>query len=146
MVLNAAPQWSAGIALDHPEVLRIGCFGSHARGAAGVGSDLDLVMVVTKSDRPFPQRPLDYDTLSPPVPTELLVCTAAEWHSLLGETTRFNTTLQQETVWLLDRHPVTRRPPHPPVLRYARDRRTCAAPVASARACQRPRLQGSPSP
>jgi uncharacterized protein len=102
-VLDAAHEWCARIAANHPEVLRIGCFGSYARGSAGVGSDLDLVMVVTRSDRPFPERPLDYDTLSLPVPTELLIYTVAEWNKLANEPSRFSRTLREETRWLLDR-------------------------------------------
>jgi predicted nucleotidyltransferase len=37
----------------HPEVVRVGYFGSYARGDWGVGSDLDLIIIVDRSDEPF---------------------------------------------------------------------------------------------
>jgi hypothetical protein len=61
-----------------PGLLALGYFGSYARGDHGVGSDLDLVLVVEASELPPWQRaaPLPLEEL--PVPTEALVYTLPE--------------------------------------------------------------------
>ncbi|WP_376791658.1 nucleotidyltransferase domain-containing protein [Thermoflexus sp.] len=51
--------WAERVARERPEVLRIGYFGSYARGDWGVGSDLDLVVIVRRSDLPFERRAVD---------------------------------------------------------------------------------------
>ena len=44
-VVAALHRWVEHAVLGRDDVLRIGYFGSYARGDAGVGSDLDLVIV-----------------------------------------------------------------------------------------------------
>jgi len=63
-------------------VVQIGYFGSYARGDWGVGSDLDVVIVVDKADQPFAMRAVEWDTLDLPVPTDVLVYTEAEWERM----------------------------------------------------------------
>ncbi len=96
----AARHWASEQRRRHPELLRLGYFGSYARGDWGVGSDLDLIALVTDSSRPFQDRPLDWDLASLPVPAEILVYTLAEWTRLQREGGRFVRTLDAETVWL----------------------------------------------
>ena len=43
---KAVRSWAQAEAKRHPELQRLGYFGSYARGDWGVGSDLDLVAVV----------------------------------------------------------------------------------------------------
>jgi predicted nucleotidyltransferase len=43
---------------EHDAVVRIGYFGSYARGDWGVGSDLDVIAVVAFSDEAFTRRAL----------------------------------------------------------------------------------------
>jgi hypothetical protein len=74
----AARAWAAEQRILHPELLRLGYFGSYARGDWGVGSDLDLIAVVSGADRPFRERPLDWDLDGLPVPAEILVYTSEE--------------------------------------------------------------------
>jgi predicted nucleotidyltransferase len=83
--------------------VRLGCFGSYARGDAGVGSDLDPVAVVDSTDRPFLERPRDWSTERLPVPTELLVYTTEEWDRLQHDGGRFARTLATEASWVFDR-------------------------------------------
>jgi predicted nucleotidyltransferase len=80
--------------------LRLGYFGSYARGDWGVGSDLDLVVVVSESHRPFAERALDFDVAGLPVPAELLVYTDTEWRELEQRHDRFAERLRAETVWV----------------------------------------------
>jgi predicted nucleotidyltransferase len=97
---SAARRWALGLRRQHPELLRIGYFGSYARGDWGVGSDLDLIAVVSTSDRPFESRPLDWDLSSLPVPAEILVYTESEWLGLGQDGGRFAAALRNETRWL----------------------------------------------
>jgi predicted nucleotidyltransferase len=84
----------------HPGLLRAGYFGSYARGDWGVGSDLDLVLVVRESGERFERRALNWDLDGLPVPADLLVYTAQEWQCLQAEAGRFARTLAGETVWV----------------------------------------------
>ncbi len=54
-------------------------FGSCARGDWGVGSDLDIVVVLRSSDVAFTRRALAVDATALPVPADVLVYTVAEW-------------------------------------------------------------------
>jgi len=76
--------------------------GSYARGDWGVGSDLDLVLVVRQSSEPFHRRGLAFGLDSLPVPADLLVYTEEEFERLLEAGTRFAETLKRETVWVYD--------------------------------------------
>jgi predicted nucleotidyltransferase len=93
-------EWAGEEAPRHPGLLRLGYFGSYARGDAGVGSDLDLIAVVESSPDPFERRALGWDLSSLPVPAEILVYSREEWERLQQEGGRFARTLQQEARWL----------------------------------------------
>jgi predicted nucleotidyltransferase len=91
------------VAGKHPDVLHIAYFGSYARGTWGPGSDLDLLVIVESSPRPFIDRPLDFDLTSLPVPAEVLVYTRAEWEALAAQSPRFHAALQRDAVWIYER-------------------------------------------
>jgi predicted nucleotidyltransferase len=95
-VLNALHRWIK--ANKRADVLRIGCFGSYARNDFGVGSDCDIIIIVDKSDIPFEQRSLQWDTTSLPVPAELLVYTQEEWRGMKGS--RFRREVERHAVLL----------------------------------------------
>lgn len=82
--------------------MRVGLFGSYARGDAGVGSDLDLVVVLQDSDADFSYRAAAFDTTGLPVPCDLLVYTLEEWADVSARG-RFGRVLTEETVWLAKR-------------------------------------------
>ncbi len=100
-VRGAVRRWAGEQATARPGLLRLGYFGSYARGDAGVGSDLDLVAVVQESARPFEARARDWDLTTLPVPAEILVYTRPEWDRLQARGGRFADTLARETVWVL---------------------------------------------
>ncbi len=79
----------------------MGLFGSYARGDAGVGSDLDLVVLVRDAAEPFEQRALAYDATSLPVPADVLVYTLEEWERMMAEG-GLPHTVARDVVWLLD--------------------------------------------
>ena len=99
----AARAFARAEAERRPELVRLGYFGSYARGDAGVGSDLDLVAVVESSGIPFERRAANWDLARLPVPAEVLVYTAAEWAAMETRGDRFARVLRTESVWLLDR-------------------------------------------
>lgn len=91
--------WVKKVLRNRTDVLRIGVFGSYARGDWGVGSDLDLFIIVRDSVQPFDRRPAEWDTSELPVPTDLLVYTEHEWRDMNREG-RFSDTLRREVVWV----------------------------------------------
>ncbi|MEW6072505.1 MAG: nucleotidyltransferase domain-containing protein [Planctomycetota bacterium] len=97
---EAARSWAAREAPRHPGLIRIGYFGSYARGDAGVGSDLDLVALVEAAAEPFASRGVAWELESLPVPAEILVYTRAEWDRLREGGGRLGAVLAHETVWV----------------------------------------------
>jgi predicted nucleotidyltransferase len=84
-------------------VLKIGYFGSYARGDWGVGSDLDLIIIVKSSRQPFERRSVEWNVTELPVPADVLVYTEEEWQSL--STRLSHQTVVQEAVWVYQRGP-----------------------------------------
>lgn len=99
MVEKALRVWVERMVQGRGDVLRIGYFGSYARGDWGVGSDLDLVIVVEHSKQPFFRRSIEWDTTLLPVPVDILVYTQDEWQRLHRQG-RFYQTMKRETVWV----------------------------------------------
>ncbi|MDH7578360.1 MAG: nucleotidyltransferase domain-containing protein [Bacillota bacterium] len=96
---RAVRHWAEKIVRSRPDVLAIAYFGSYARGDWGVGSDLDLVMIVKESPGPFTERACEWDTTDLPVPVDLLVYTEDEWGSM-KERNRFREAVEKEGVWV----------------------------------------------
>jgi predicted nucleotidyltransferase len=78
-------------------------FGSYARQQSGVGSDLDILVVVEGSKQLFWERAVEFDTLELPVPAEILVYTRDEWDAAADETSGFLSTIRNEAVWVYRR-------------------------------------------
>ena len=96
---EALRRWAAKAVRDRRDVARIGYFGSYARGDWGVGSDLDLIIVVERSDQPFERRASGWDTTGLPVQADVLVYTRAEW-DLRDRRRKFLQMLENEAVWV----------------------------------------------
>lgn len=96
---HAVRRWAETVSQERKDIIRIGYFGSYARGDWGVGSDLDLVIIVKSSELPFHRRAIEWDTMELPVPTDVVVYTEAEWPRLNPQT-RFFKMLRDETVWV----------------------------------------------
>ncbi len=100
---QAVRAWAQALAARRTDVLAIGYIGSYARGDWGVGSDLDIIIVLRDSPLPLAERARQFDATQLPVPADVLVYTEREFTSLLEADTRFARALQREIVWL---HPV----------------------------------------
>jgi hypothetical protein len=100
---NAVSDWARKVSQEHPKIIRIGYVGSYARGDWGVGSDLDLIIFLERSERSFWQRALDLPLPDLPVPADMLVYIMDEWQSLAKQGTRFYKTVQREARWVYAR-------------------------------------------
>lgn len=100
---RAVRTWARDATGRHLGTIKLGYFGSYARGDWGVGSDLDLIAVVDHTDAAFENRSLEWDLEGLPVPAQLLVYTNSEWEALLREGGRFARTLERESVWVFER-------------------------------------------
>jgi len=90
--------WVEKAKKDKPEVLGIGYFGSYSRNDWGVGSDLDVIIILKSSSLPFLRRSVEWDTREIPVPVDLLIYTEEEWQSLSNS--RFYKVVMNEAVWI----------------------------------------------
>ncbi len=91
--------WAERVVATRPEVLKVGYFGSYARGDWGPGSDLDLLVIVDHATEPFERRGARWDSTDLPVPAELLVYTTDEWERL-PQRGRFYSTVMREAIWV----------------------------------------------
>jgi hypothetical protein len=96
----AVRAWARAELRRRPELVRLGYFGSYATGTWGVGSDLDLVAVVSSAEEPFERRAVSWDLIALPVPAEILIYTRREWNRLLERGGRFARVLATETIWV----------------------------------------------
>ncbi|HEX2237774.1 MAG TPA: hypothetical protein VHJ19_05335 [Gammaproteobacteria bacterium] len=62
--------------------MRLGYFGSYARGDWGVGNGLDVVAIVAAADAPFERRGLQWDLSNLPVPRSYSFSPFEEWKAL----------------------------------------------------------------
>lgn len=95
-VLEAAAQ---------PELEGVGVFGSYGRGDAGVGSDLDLLLVLRQCELPIWERLRPWDTADLPLATDLLVYSRREWESLPQWNPKLAATLERDLRWLITPSP-----------------------------------------
>ena len=97
---QAARAWAQSVVAKRRDVHRIAYFGSYARGDWGVGSDLDLLVILERSDIPYSERSLAFDLSSFPVPAELIVYTLEEWNAMGEQGSRLVRTVESEGVWI----------------------------------------------
>lgn len=98
---RAVREWAGEVGRSRPEAVRIGYFGSYARGDWGVGSDVDLVVLLDRCDEPLIQRAARWDTNRLPVPADVLVYTLEELQR--AQDSGFGRKLTSEVVWVYER-------------------------------------------
>ncbi len=77
-VERAVRDWAARIGAERSEVRRIVWFGSRVNGIPSPGSDVDVCLVLARSDKPFRERAGDYLPLGFPVGLDLFPYTVEE--------------------------------------------------------------------
>jgi hypothetical protein len=71
MVDSAVRQWAQKVYREKKDIHRIGYFGSW--GDWGVGSDLEIIVIRDRADRPIERRALGWDASEIPVGVDLLI-------------------------------------------------------------------------
>ena len=99
-VLGAARRWASALRRRDSTVWLVGCIGSYARGDWGVGSDLDVIVVLAHSSLSRAQRYARYYPDDLPVPADLWVYTQAEGRSLEQHSAQLWQRIQRELVTL----------------------------------------------
>jgi predicted nucleotidyltransferase len=99
-VLGELHAWAVQERLVHPEINRIGLFGSYAKGTFAPGSDIDILILVRESVEPrWFMRAAGFDTLRLSVGADLFVYTEAEAMRMRESSSWFRHILQ-EIVWI----------------------------------------------
>lgn len=81
-VKQAVASFAAQVRKQHPEVERVIWFGSWVNGIPAPGSDVDLCLILSSSDKPIRDRIPDYLPLGFPVGIDLFAYTKEEFERL----------------------------------------------------------------
>jgi hypothetical protein len=100
-VLAEAQLWAQEQNALRPALAHVGVFGSYGRGDAGVGSDLDILLVDSAATGPQQQRLLQWPLARLPLSCDALVLTPTEFQELLANGSRMTIELQRDLRWLL---------------------------------------------
>ncbi len=100
-VLAEAQLWAQDQKAFRPALAKVGVFGSYGRGDAGVGSDLDLLLVDGSATGPQHQRLLTWPLEHLPLSCDALVLTLIELQELLANGSRMAIELQRDLRWLV---------------------------------------------
>ena len=141
-VLRAAALWAERQRCNHGDLLAVGVFGSYGRGDAGVGSDLDLVLILRECSAPLWERLRRWDTGSLPLACDLLVYSLEEWRGLPGWNPRLATALRNDTRWLAGQPPLAFIQEAAP---SGQDDGSCASGETEPRHCRSPQQKSGES-
>ena len=101
-VLEAARTWAEQLRRDYQEVVRVGYFGSYARGDYVPGSDLDVLIELSRSDLPhWRDRAVRYRPDSFPVGMDVFAYTSDALAALRAASAAFIKTIDVEIGWLV---------------------------------------------
>jgi len=81
-VEQAVASYVAGLRAKYPQIERAIWFGSWVNGQPRPGSDVDLCLIVSASDKPARERAVALLPVGFPVGIDLFVYTRAEWERL----------------------------------------------------------------
>jgi len=99
-VVRQLKDYAKSIKRMHPEVERVGYFGSYATDTYGPASDVDLLIILRRSDRRFLDRIPDF------IPDNLSICcdvfpyTSEEIKKMQGQNNPWIRHVLGEAVWL----------------------------------------------
>jgi len=84
-VWDSLKKFTGQLKKEHPEIERIIVFGSLVRDDCVPGSDVDLLIVLGKSDKPFLERITDYMPSRFPVGVDIFPYTRQELKTMIKE-------------------------------------------------------------
>lgn len=93
-IAHAVETYVADLRRLHPEVRRIIWFGSWVNGLPAPGSDVDLCLIVSHSDKPRRERTADYLPVGFPVGVDLFVVTEEEFARLAKDSPGWHETIR----------------------------------------------------
>ena len=102
-VLREVSDWAERQGQVHPSLQRVGVFGSYGRGTAGVGSDLDLLLIDAAAEGPQHGRLLHWPLEQLPLCCDALVLTPVELDTLMASGQRMARELQRDARWIWQR-------------------------------------------
>jgi len=85
VVWDSLKKFTGQLKKKHPEIERIIVFGSLVRDDCVPGSDVDLLIVLGKSDKPFLERITDYMPSKFPVGVDIFPYTRQELKTMIKE-------------------------------------------------------------
>ncbi|MFZ9149142.1 MAG: nucleotidyltransferase domain-containing protein [Vulcanococcus sp.] len=100
-VLAEVETWALAQRDSHPDLTRVGVFGSYGRGDASVGSDLDLLLVDESATGAQSERLRHWPLEQLPLSCDALVLTSVELESLLASGSRMAQELKRDLRWIL---------------------------------------------
>lgn len=103
--MTAARNWAVSLARRDPLVQAIFCIGSCARGDYGVGSDFDVIVLISDTNMSLVERRRNYEPTELPVPADVWVYTVSEWSALGIERPHLVQRLKTEAIALFERVP-----------------------------------------
>ena len=101
-VLQAARAWARNLQRHDPAVEQVLCVGSCVRGDWGVGSDLDVIVIIQTEGLSPVERRKRYEPTNVPVPADVWVYTQPEWDAFREGNPILWRRLQAEILNLLD--------------------------------------------
>jgi predicted nucleotidyltransferase len=103
-VLRELRAWAARLRETHPEAERVGLFGSFATGTYGPRSDVDLLILLRASGKPFRERIPDFLPAQVSAPCDVFPYTTAEIENLQRDESPWIQHVLREVVWLEGLH------------------------------------------
>ena len=102
-VLAQVLAWSQDISTSCSTLQGVAVFGSYGRGDAGVGSDLDLILVDAGAVGPQSERLMPWPIEQLPLSADCLVLTPQELETLFRSDQRMGQELRSDLRWLWSR-------------------------------------------
>lgn len=99
-VMRQVKAWVGEQAARVPSLERVAVFGSYGRGTAGVGSNLDLLLIDARASGPQHERLVTWPLALLPLSCDALVLTPYEYEALLAAVSRFASELQRDAHWV----------------------------------------------
>ncbi|WP_322774220.1 nucleotidyltransferase domain-containing protein [Synechococcus sp. CBW1107] len=99
-VLAQVSRWASELHACRPSLQAVGVSGSYGRGTAGVGSDLELVLIDATAAGPQNQRLLHWPLDQLPLSCDAIVMIQAEFDQLMASGSRMAQELQRDLRWM----------------------------------------------